>query len=151
VYSAGASWSESSVTDASRPTRQDSITSFDFQSCDPTCGQDSPPVVTDQVERWLNGESNNGLFLRAPDAASDSTFSLGVYNRHVQRSPLLRPYLVVGAQKATGQVQAKDLKATAPSKSSARGELPLGDDILDRKIYGTDPQGNIMKTRRPQR
>ena len=151
VYSAGASWSESSVTDASRPTRQDSITSFDFQSCDPTCGQDSPPVVTGQVERWLNGESNNGLFLRAPDAASDSTFSLGVYNRHVQRSPLLRPYLVVGAQKATGQVQAQDLKATAPSKSSAQGELPLGDDILDRKIYGTDPQGNIMKTRRPQR
>ena len=151
VYSAGASWSESNVTDANRPTRQDSITSFDFQSCDPTCGQDSPPVVTGQVERWLNGESNNGLFLRAPDAVSDSTFSLGVYNRHVQRSPLLRPYLIVVAQKAAGQVLARDLKATAPSKSSTRGKLPLGDDILDRKIYGTDPQGNVVKTIRPQK
>ncbi|MCS3940282.1 hypothetical protein GGP84_002934 [Salinibacter ruber] len=151
VYSAGASWSESSVTDASRPTRQDSITSFDFQSCDPTCGQDSSPVVTGQVERWLNGESNNGLFLQAPDAVSNSTFSLGVYNRHVQRSPLLRPYLIVFAQKTAGQVQARDLKAMARGKSSGRGELPLGDDILDQKIYGTDPQGNVMKTRHPQR
>lgn len=151
VYAVGASWSESSVTDASRPTRRDSVTSFDFQSCDPTCGQESPPVVTGQVERWLNGESNHGFFLRAPDAASDSTFSLGVYNRHVQRSPLLRPHLVVVAQKAAGQVQAQDLKVTAPSKSSEQGKLPLGDDILDRTIYGTDPQGNVMKTRRPQK
>ena len=151
VYSAGESWSESNVTDANRPTRQDSITSFDFQSCDPTCGEGSPPVVTDQVERWLNGESNNGLFLRAPDAVSDSTFSLGVYNRHVQRSPLLRPYLVVGAEKAAGQVLARDLKGTAQSKSSTGGKLPLGDDILDRKIYGTDPQGNIMKIIRPRK
>jgi len=151
ISSADQSWNESSVTAANRPPRRDSLTAFDFQSCDPICGQDFPPVLTNQVESWLSGETNNGLFLRAPDAASDSTFSLGVYSRHVQRNPLLRPYLAVVAQTGSGQVQAEALNLTSHGKSATRDKLPLGNDILDRKIYGTDPQGNIMKTIRPRK
>lgn len=170
IYSVGESWSESEVTWNDRPALpalQDSITAFDFQSCDPTCGEissDAPrPIlplasqgleVTSVVQSWLDGGENNGLALRAPDATSDPTFSVSLYNRHVQRSPLLPPFVRVFAQVGTGgggAVRAKDLSLNPNDLSGAprSGEkIPLGDDILEGTIYGVDADGNIVKTKR---
>lgn len=156
IYVAGGSWSETEVTAESRPTRQDSVTAFDFQSCDPFCGADAPPDVTAPVRSWVTGGENNGFLLRAPDASSEPTFSVGLHNRHVQRSALLRPFLVVGAQADAGAtVRADGISPAAPGrpfseKSVPRSKISLGDDILDTTVYGIDPSGNVVKTKRLQ-
>jgi hypothetical protein len=152
VYLVGGSWSETDVTAKNQPSRQDSITAFDFQSCDPLCGQDGIDV-TAPVRDWVTGSDNHGFLLRAPDASSTPTFSVGFRNRHIQRSSLLRPFLVVFTEASAGAAARPGISLGDPDKLSSDASppgktIPLGDDILNVTVYGIDSAGDVVKTKR---
>lgn len=131
------SWDEGSVTWDTRPTtEQNSIETFDFESCD-ECRISSTDLVTD----WISGNTaNNGIALRAPDASSDPTFSVGFVSRHTD-ALLDQPLLLIGA--SIDQTAAK-----AGSERSSGVKTPLGDDIRDGKIFVIGPDNRVVETKR---
>lgn len=141
IFPVESDWSEDTVTWEGRPSTRDSVESFDFQSCD-QCLRDLTGLATD----WVTGRANHGVALRAPDATSDSTFSVGFFNRHTP-SAIQRPLVIVLAQTGSAAIRSgKPLLKTGEPPSDEK--IPLGDDILEGTIYGVDADGNIVQTKR---
>lgn len=139
------SWAEGNVTWNSRPALQDTIEAFDFASCE-RC----TPNVTDLARDWLTGDTqNHGIALRAPDAPTDSTFSVGFFSRHVDRIPqrlFRRPALVVFAETGSSSLMARP--QVQERGRGSRGRIPLGNDIRNGPLIGVDPEGRVVRTER---
>jgi hypothetical protein len=124
------------VTENTRPALGDSVEAFDFQSCD-ECVRDLTGLATD----WVTGDvPNNGVALRAPDASSAPTFSVGFFSRHVE-SPLRRPLILVAASTNSVAVRAERGRPSG-------GTLSLEDDIRSGLIYGVSPENRVVRTKR---
>lgn len=141
LFPVDAEWSEGAVTGNTRPAVRDSVGRFDFESC-----EECTLELTDLALDWLNGNAeNHGVSLRAPDARSDSTFSVGFFSRHVQ-SPFQRPLVVVSAETepspAAARAQARQVERPAGEK------IPLGNDIRTGPLIGVDADGNVVWTDR---
>ncbi len=130
-------WSEGSVTWDGRPGFGSSaVVAFDFESCD-DCFVTSD-ALTDLVGGWLDGSSaHHGLHLRAPDAESDPTFSVGFGTRHAS-SRSLHPRIVVEARTdGASQLRQRLLADTE--------RIPLGDDVRSGFLYGMDAAGRLIR------
>lgn len=129
-------WLEGSVTWDTRPAvGSSSVLTFGFDSCT-DCALSSTSL-TDLAVDWLDGTTaNHGLLLRAPDAATDPTFSVGYWTRHAS-SPLARPRLQVDA--GTGATL-QGLQAPGAGE-----KVPLGDDIRRGPVYGIGPGGQVVR------
>lgn len=137
IFPVTESWSEGSVTWANRPGTGDLAEAFDFQSCS-QCLQDLTSLATD----WLTGDAPKyGVAFRAPDAATDPTFSIGFYSRHSE-SPLLRPLVVVSAHTTTTALTGRERRRSSEEKIS------LGNDVRSGPIYGIGSRGKVIGSAR---
>lgn len=137
VYPVTDAWSEDDVTWETRPATDDSVAAFDFASCDPCI-----PRIRDLTLDWLTGDApNHGIALRAPDATSAPTFSVGFDSRHVTQ-PLQRPLLLISATTAT-TARTKRIRARSTDQP-----ISFGDDLRTGRIYGVDAEGTVIKTKR---
>jgi len=141
----GESWSEGNVTWDNRPAIQDTVDAFDFESCERCL-----PDVTDVATDWLTGNvENNGIALRAPDASSDTTFSVGFFSRHVdfvQQNPLRKPVIVVFAETGSSSLTVRPQSQDLGLESEDR--IPLKNDIRSGTVIGVDADGHVVRTER---
>jgi hypothetical protein len=143
VVRVGSSWSEGSVSWDGRPDFENTVDTYDFASCDECFSS-----ITGLARDWLTGSvPNHGVALRAPDASSDPTFSVGYYTRHAE-SPLSRPLVVVSAQSgaATARAPASPL---GPERKGLSRRVALKNDIRDGTLIGADPdnpRGGVVRT-----
>jgi len=141
VFPVDAGWSEGNVTRNNRPAVRDSVERFDFESCD-----ECTLELTDLVLDWVNGTvENHGVALRAPDAGSDSTFSVGFFSRHVE-TPFSRPLVVVSAETEASSPAARARAQQVDSE--AEEKIPLGEDIRSGPLIGVDAEGRVVRTER---
>lgn len=135
------SWSEGSVDAAGNRPAADSapLATFDFDTLLVAAASSG---LTDAARGWADGTlENHGLALRAPDAASDPTFSVGYDTRH-DASETSRPHLEVLAELGT------------PLRAGLRGpvhgadagvRIPLGDDIRKGRLYTVGSDGQVLR------
>jgi hypothetical protein len=150
VYRVEEGWRESFTTADTRPAVGTKIQEFGFNSCDPACGDRYRfgVDVSSVVQNWLQGAANNGLYLRAPDAESNPTFSVGLSNRHVEGNVLRRPFLYLTASSRQTALRPKagfEENSGLRQKAGSQGGISMENDILDRPVYGKGPSGEIRK------
>lgn len=129
------SWAEASVTWDDAPGFGGSpVVTFEHDAC-ASCVLNSPDLL-DLVRSWAGGSTtNHGLALRAPDASSDPTFSVGFWTRHAD-DVTVRPNLRVSAETDAAPLRAR---VTSPEDG-----LPMVNDILDIPVYGLTPDGRVV-------
>lgn len=145
IFPVESDWAESSVTWDSRPsTAQESVASFDFESCS-RCSTS----LTDLARDWAadNGTTNHGIALRAPDATSDPTFSVGYFSRHRQNA-VQRPLILVLGNTGSMALQTRETPSIKRRRPPSGRKIPLGNDILKGPVVGVDSDGNVVKTKR---
>lgn len=138
LFTVTSQWAEDSVTWDSSPSAQDTaVLGFDYQYCNSCLLGNSQ--LTQLTTDWIDGtQSNHGLLIWAPDATTDSTFSVGFYSRH-SGSPALRPQLQVDASTTTSAI------VTGEQESSTGETIPLVNDIRPGKVYGVDSEGRTIR------
>ncbi len=137
IFPVSESWAEDMVTSDNGPAVEDSsVATFGYDSCD-ECQEDVTGLATD----WLNGDTPNyGVALRAPDASSEPTFSVGFVSRHSD-AITSRPRILVQASTSETGLDAR------PRRKSGE-KIFLGDDIRSGMIYGISPDGRVVRTKR---
>lgn len=133
-------WTEDVVTWDARPGFDGSpLLTYAFDESSPLLSSSN---LVGLARDWATGAvSNQGLGLRAPDAASDSTFSVGYFTRH-ETNPRVRPRM---------RVRAETTPSLAASRQPLDGEAPPGDgidlhgDILAGPLYGVGPDGGVVR------
>lgn len=138
LYAVTSQWTEDAVTwDSSPSARDTAVLGFDYESCS-SCLLGSSRL-TRLATDWLDGsEPNHGLLIRAPDADTDSTFSIGFHSRHAG-SRALRPRLHVDASTTSSALR------TGTGDASTDELVPLGDDLRSGPVYGVDSEGRTIR------
>lgn len=139
LFAVTSQWTEDAVTwDSSPSARDTAVLGFDYESCS-SCLLGSSRL-TRLATDWLDGsEPDHGLLIRAPDADTDSTFSIGFHSRHAG-SRAVRPRLHVDASTTTSSSL-----STGTGDASTDELIPLGDDLRPGKVYGVDSEGRTIR------
>lgn len=128
------SWSEASVTASSAPpVAVDPVVTFLHDGC-ASCTFTSDAFLA-LARGWTAGTAeNHGLALRAPDASSDPTFSVGFWTREAD-APERRPRMRIEARTDA------PLRALEAPRS---GGIPMVNDVLRVPVHGLTPDGRVI-------
>lgn len=132
-------WTEDGVTWDSRPSA-DSTVLVSFPADELSVAATST-ALRDLARDWGDGSAGNfGLALRAPDAATDSTFSVGYDTRH-ENAAMTRPRLKVLAETSSSIRGA----LRGPGDVDLGERIPMIDDIRRGPLYLVGPDGRLRR------